>query len=577
MSGSNRSNDSYPPAASPACERVRLALSEYVDGALSDPEAKQIQAHLEVCSPCLELVAGFKRVQAVCETPPDLPETDFWSSISQTLQSDRQVHADKTSFSPLGNAACGFDPEFIFAYLDGEPVDTVENTDTELERFESHLFACMPCNEQIADADALSMLLKDWHYRLEERLEVALQPLSLPESVLAQYQQDGLDADTSAFDTDFENDALAHQKPCDVMTWETLSSFLDAELPDAEIRSVKSHLAACQPCTSVLNAYQSAQMVYQNWSQRLETCAPDLRPQIMQAYQSLEAATEPSANKVLQGPTGWFNKKSSWLALPTIAAAVLLLVMTTRTGFFTVGQSQDSARLAESAASSEAPLAEMDANSTSSFDPDAASVESSTLSQASNQSPLASEASQDSTKEHFSDQVLKKEQVSAEGKVTVSETSSVSLPARTNRASGNVIAAAPPPGAPSSPFVASAPKQAPPTKASMEMEADRQYADASPAAIRSAEPSEKASKSKKDQRERDGLKQVDSSRQDKNEARLALGGSAAKGSGQPTARKQRSPEKIAYIPSAEEYLYAQHSRSIYSHEMSAMMGGEGSP
>jgi hypothetical protein len=582
MSGSNRSNDSYPPAASPACEWVRLALSEYVDGALPEPQAKEIQSHLEVCSPCLEVVAGFKRVQAVCEAAPELPETDFWSSISQTLQTDRQAHGAEASFSEA--SSCGFDPEFIFAYLDGEPVDSAEKADEALERFESHLFACTPCNEQIADADSLSMLLKDWHFRLEERLETVLEPFNLAEIVMAQYQQDALGADSSAV-SEFGTDALALNKPCEVMTWETLSSFLDAELPDDEMLSVKNHLPVCQPCTRSMNAYQSVQTTYQYWSQRLETCAPDLTSQVMQVYQSQEATTEALQNKVLQGPAGWFNKKSNWLALPTIAAAMLLLVMATRSDFFTVRQSQESSRLAQSAASEEAPMAEMDLNATQSIDAAEApmeasmktsmktSMEASTLSQNAQQTPLAAES--------FKDEALSKEEQGVyEGKASGSASVPASLPTRANRASGNVIAAAPSPGAPMSPFAAPAPKQASPTQAPMEMEADRQYAGASPAAARAADPSEKAAKAKKDQRELEALKQAATSNRDdkdKNDARLAFGGAAGKAPGQAPVRKQRTTEKIAYIPSAEEYLYAQHSRSIYSHEMSAMMGGEGSP
>jgi hypothetical protein len=310
----------------------------------------------------------------------------------------------------------------------------------------------------------------------------------------------------------------------------------------------------------------------------------------MQVYQSQEATTEALQNKVLQGPAGWFNKKSNWLALPTIAAAMLLLVMATRSDFFTVRQSQESSRLAQSAASEDAPMAEMDLNATQSAEMTASkpqsidaaeapmeasmktsmktSMEASTLSQNAQQTPLAAES--------FKDEALSKEEQGVyEGKATGSASVPTSLPARANRASGNVIAAAPPPGAPMSPFAAPAPKQV-----SMEMEADRQYAGVSPAAARAADPSEKAAQAKKDQREREALKQAATSNRndkDKNDARLAFGGAAGKAPGQAPVRKQRRTEKIAYIPSAEEYLYAQHSRSIYSHEMSAMMGGEGSP
>jgi hypothetical protein len=87
-----------------------------------------------------------------------------------------------------------------------------------------------------------------------------------------------------------------------------------------------------------------------------------------------------------------------------------------------------------------------------------------------------------------------------------------------------------------------------------------------------------APKAKKNTANSDRREREQRDKRDQKESRLPLGEVSGNTSAAPSSgRKQRANEKIAYIPSAEEYLYAQHRRRIYSDEMSAMMGGEGTP
>jgi len=71
------------------CEELQNRLSEYVDGVLDKERTAELQAHLQECEACRQLLADLRRTVALIQDIPDVdPPKDLLSKIHAQLEGD---------------------------------------------------------------------------------------------------------------------------------------------------------------------------------------------------------------------------------------------------------------------------------------------------------------------------------------------------------------------------------------------------------------------------------------------------------------------------------------------------------
>lgn len=150
--------------------------------------------------------------------------------------------------SPL---PCQYDFEFISTYFDDQLYSDFPDQSLlkhRISAFEQHLPQCSFCNESLGQIFELTQAYRGYLYRMEDRLQafdVAEQTITMFQSAPAFPIASVLEDDTQPLP----------QVGCGKTDFETLSAYLDDELPITDASALNRHLDACEHCQAMLQAF----------------------------------------------------------------------------------------------------------------------------------------------------------------------------------------------------------------------------------------------------------------------------------------------------------------------------------
>lgn len=81
-----------------SCDHAQTLVSERLDGALSDTQRAQLDAHLDACADCRAVAADLEKLHAdAAELPLMTPSRDLWAGIEARLDAKVvSIHAQRT-------------------------------------------------------------------------------------------------------------------------------------------------------------------------------------------------------------------------------------------------------------------------------------------------------------------------------------------------------------------------------------------------------------------------------------------------------------------------------------------------
>jgi hypothetical protein len=352
---------SHPLIPEPSCQEIQEILSESLDKGME--LSGEVKAHLQQCEACQNVSSSLEKLQEVFQQQKaDAPDSndsnhssnhpDFWAALLPTLEEDL-AQRDRDAVEN-----CPYQDEDISAYVDRE----LENPAV----FESHLIGCLSCNDRLGRLQGVSDFIKNYGYRMEEVFDKTVPPI-----------------DFATLKTQIDSKEL---EACDVVPFETLSSFRDNELDEAETLRIHQHAENCEWCKMHLQFFETTSKSLTQWHQELQTEAPDFSLAIRNQLESSPTASNES--QALEPKTNVFSlfsrlKHSQKVILASTAsiAAVFFVVMASGDILNPVNNPLEDLSASQSMkqASSEAMPAEAPESASSSINQDNASQDNSNV------------------------------------------------------------------------------------------------------------------------------------------------------------------------------------------------------
>ncbi|MBY0404848.1 MAG: zf-HC2 domain-containing protein [Cyanobacteria bacterium] len=298
---------SHPLIPEPSCQEIQEILSESLDRGMELPG--EVKAHLQQCEACQKVSSSLEKLQEVLHHQiKEVPESNdsddaselppFWEALLPTLEEDLAQGERKA----LEN--CPYQDEDISAYIDRE----LENS----ALFESHLIGCLSCNDRLGRLQGVSDFIKNYGYRMEEVFDKTVPPLDF---AMLKNQLSPIELEA-----------------CPVVPFETLSSFRDNELDEAETLRIHQHAETCDWCKMHLQFFETSSKSLIQWHQELQTEAPDFSLAIRNQLES--SPIDSSESQALEEKSNIFSlfshlKHSQKVILASTAsiAAVFFVVM----------------------------------------------------------------------------------------------------------------------------------------------------------------------------------------------------------------------------------------------------------